>query len=108
MEFYSLFQFIQHKGFPRIDPMSLSSKREAVSRCAPAFQRSFPALKIADRINKNDGGREGREGRKKTKRKTRKEMPTIKMSSNEVSRRKRGASGETASGESHGERKREM
>lgn len=44
-----------------------------------------PPLKIADRINKNDEKRgvEGG-GEERRKKKRRKEMPTIKMSSNEV------------------------
>lgn len=64
MEFYSLFQFIRTKDFHE----SSLFKKGSWSR---VFQRSFPALKIADRINKNDEKRGG--GKKHKKRKEKKE-----------------------------------
>lgn len=64
MEFYSLFQFIRTKDFHE-STRRLSSKREPGLVCASRFNVRSTALKIADRINKNDGG----EGRGETKNK---------------------------------------
>lgn len=94
----SCFSIIKHTDLSSwnfIHYFNLSAQRISTNRpdvslqkgnlvsCALRVSTFVPALKIADRINKNDGG-EGEGGKQKTKRKRRKEMPTIKMSSNEV------------------------